>query len=134
MEDDLFGLERRKYVRFEVEFSLKYRITLENEKKPFTDWLHGMVENISLGGIRFNSTLSNKQIDALTEEIVVIVLELKLPGNETPVTCDAALRFFQRGAPANDDVPVDIGVEFVGLTDKNRSSISQFLQKIHLDS
>lgn len=134
MNDDLFGLERRKYVRFDVEFSLKFQLLLEKGKKAFTGWLPGMVENISLGGTRFNSVLSNDQIEKLTEEMVVISLELKLPGNKTSLACDAVLRFFQRGTAGKDGTPVDIGVEFTSLTDQDRNVISQFLQKTHLNS
>jgi hypothetical protein len=100
------------FPRFENQILLKCRLSFEQGKEPFTDWIDGSVRSINPNGLTFRVNLSEEKIETLTERYIMLSLQIKLPGSSAIIASEARLVYFQKGFQNIEGTQVDLGVEF----------------------
>jgi len=104
---------RRASDRFDAEFE----ITAQSENNFYS----GLSENISVGGLFFETYEEHRVGDVLT-------LRFTLPGTLTPIEAQGVVRWIRAPNPMSD-TPQGIGVQFTELAPDSRRVIERFTRK-----
>lgn len=109
--------ERRSYVRLDISVDVKYKIIPKNEPV-----MSGTTSDISAGGFRF---FSKDKLEPGTK----LNLEIVLPDQEKPVMAKGEVVWAEEFSILSENVtPVfETGVKFMGIAEKDRSNIGQYI-------
>lgn len=104
---------RRACDRFDAELE----ITAQSEN----NFYRGLSENISVGGLFFETYEQHRLGDVLT-------LRFTLPGTLTPIEAQGVVRWIRAPNPMSD-TPQGIGLQFTALAPDSRRLIERFTRK-----
>ena len=110
------GVNRRRFPRANYPCKI---IVVEKGKKFST-----RTENIGLGGV---CVILDEELDRFSEVELILFLEDKQP----PVYCDARIVWTVKGSTPTSKgaLPVDTGIEFVNLKEKDKLRIEKVVQQ-----
>lgn len=112
--------ERRKFVRLNAAWPVKFKITGSSKSGERTRTL-----NVGLGGVRFYT-------NAVLEIGTILELELFIPADSLPVFSRGRVVWqgrvvWRRELPEKDKWPLEIGVEFVGMDSYDLERLKDYI-------
>jgi c-di-GMP-binding flagellar brake protein YcgR len=130
MEDDVFGVERRRFVRVDKEVPVKFRV-LDTDGKQLLDWVDAKSKNISMGGVAIEITrldTASQRIAKSMDHIIELELMLHL-GTELKAHAKVVSVISKGKVKWNLSYKevLEIGVKFTDVTPEKQQKIREFL-------
>jgi c-di-GMP-binding flagellar brake protein YcgR len=129
---DTTNAERRKLFRIEVVTPVRFRMIEEKTSNPLTDWIEGVTDDVSLGGVKIIAPMPESQVEMLVDQYVLFEFSYQLPDIPKAITGTATLAYFLRGA-AVSKATVTFGLSFVIIDNSAKDIIGEFIRQ-HIDT
>jgi c-di-GMP-binding flagellar brake protein YcgR len=129
---DTTNAERRKLFRIEVVTPVRFRMIDEKTSNPLTDWIEGVTDDVSLGGLKIIAPMPESQVEMLVDQYVLFEFSYQLPDSPKAITGTATLAYFLRGA-AVSKATVTFGLSFVTIDNSAKDIIGEFIRQ-HIDT
>jgi c-di-GMP-binding flagellar brake protein YcgR len=131
-EKEKVGVEKRKYVRVEVEVPARFKIVGDGEGKVY----QALTGNISHGGacLRVEGD-GDEVLQKLGDDLPELEVSIDLPGHDGKVSADTRTawiicRLDRKSPPEDDHGPVVIGVEFSNMSDADEDRVTDLIADI----
>jgi c-di-GMP-binding flagellar brake protein YcgR len=131
MEDDVLGVERRRFVRVDKEVPVKFRV-LDQNNNQLLDWMNAKSKNISMGGVAIEITgleVSSQKIAKSMDNIIELELMFHL-GTENLKAHAKVVSVISKGKVKwnlSYKEVLEIGVKFTDVTPEKQQKIREFL-------
>ena len=113
--------ERRRYVRLDSVFPIRFRIESQDGAEVFCDWVQGFTHNISKGGFRLDvNGLSQQVQELLKNRHLSVSLKIRMPLNRPFVSARAKVAWLKDGPAGSEDFFIGLAYENIDENSKKR--------------